>query len=159
MKKAFRVYFDHRISISHVSHNGRFMVDRKFVHIKVPRLSPRGHKALGITRSFPRDHKVYLPPTHKLHRSAAERLNFRSNVRISGRTFEILAERLGKWRWKTWVWSPKTGFQNFSLDATWIFLNTNFNMQRSKISDIIEKRPKMNKQDFAFFSGFFWKII
>ena len=46
----------------------------------------------------------------------------------------------------------KTGFEKFCLRETHVF-DANFNMERSKKSDITEKRPKMAKNIFIFFTN------
>ena len=102
----------------------------------------------------------------------AEHSNFRSNVQISGRTFEILADVFrSNVRISGRTFEFPAGLSKFRPDvpknehgkcdfearkwASTIFrwskmdlLNTNFNMQRSKISDIIAKTAKNDLKYF-----------
>ena len=112
----------------------------------------------GVLRSPPPS----LPPSLiYTFEFPVERSNFRSNVRISDRTFEFPAERSKFWSnaWENEEWKLEFGTQK---RASRIFrwskmdlLSTNFNMQRSKISNVIEKLPQMTKNKFYFFSKLF----
>ena len=54
------------------------------------------------------------------------------------------------WQSKVGAWSPKTGFQDFSLKQDGL-LNTNINIPGLRIAHAIEKRPKMTKEIFNVF--------
>ena len=75
------------------------------------------------------------------------------NVRLEIRTFEILVERLGKWRVEIGVWGPKTGFQNFSLKQNGSF---EYKLWYAEVENIryYRKNAKNDQKDLSFFSKF-----
>ena len=74
----------------------------------------------------------------------------RLNFRISGRTFEILVERLGKWRIEVGVWGPETGFQILLLKEDGSFEDE---LPYAEVKNIksCKKRPKIAKNIFQYF--------
>ena len=96
--------------------------------------------------SFFKIRRIFLSP----FLASSNFSKFRPDVRNSGRTFEVPVECLEKWRIKNWVWSPKTGFQNFSLKGNWCF---EYELWYAEVKNIRYYRKTANKyqKGFSFF--------